>query len=399
MEYNQLKDDFISNNFGSSTWNINNLSFIAVNSFLLYSVIVKRFKLGILGECFVLFTGQFLAVSILNSYLNILNFLIIFITSIITLFFPIKRSHKSNHKPSHKSANSITTTDFDNSTSWKSQPPSPLPLNSADNVILTNKSYITNYRSYLLFFTMLSILAVDFRVFPKHLSKTESFGTSFMDLGVGSFTLAFGLVDARYHLLGTYNTRKVLPLVLLAIVRLISVTLTNYPQHSTEYGTHWNFFLTLAALPLLTKPLTIINNRTNIQFSWMAIIIAVLFQFFLSHSSLQEWTLNAQRTSLISHNKEGLVSTVGYLCIYLFGLDIGLYSLPQHPYAYFRNRLTKKVATDKRDKLLIILASFSILYWSLFGCVRVFDMSVSRRIVSPLFILTATNNSRPTSPT
>ncbi|TIA89674.1 hypothetical protein E3P99_01958 [Wallemia hederae] len=390
MDYSQLKDAFVSGNAGSSVGYINNLSFVSLNSIILYAILIKRVKLRVYAAGCILFLGQFLAVTVLSNHVTLLNVLISVTTSLITLISPVRLPSKSpthSSKPTHRHANSVTTTDFDNGTSWKTQPPSPLPSHSQDSIQLSPKSYITNYRSYLLYFTMLSILAVDFPVFPRRLAKTESYGTSFMDLGVGSFTFAFGLVDAKYHILSAYNTRKVLPLIALAVIRLVSVTLTEYPQHISEYGTHWNFFATLAALPLLTKPLTVLNRATDVQFSWMAIIIAIVFQGVLSHTGLQQWTMDAERTSLLSHNKEGIVSLVGYLCIYLFGLDIGLYSLPQDPYAYFRKRLTKKVAKDKRDKLLVILASFSILYWSLYGGVRVFDVAVSRRVANLPYIL------------
>ncbi|EOR01795.1 GPI-anchored wall transfer protein 1 [Wallemia ichthyophaga EXF-994] len=383
MDYNQVKNHFISGNCGSSVWNINNLALISINSFLLYSILVKRWKLSVLAQSCVLFIPQFLAVTLLYTHLTLFNSCLLAVTALTAQFHRIPQQHTKHTKH----ANSITSFDFDNQSRCNTQPPSPLPVHSSLQIHLTNKSYITNYRGYLLFFTFISILAVDFNVFPKVLSKTESFGTSFMDLGVGSFTLAFGLVDARYHLLGKYNTRKVLPLVVLAMMRLISVTVTNYPQHYSEYGTHWNFFLTLAALPLLAKPLTILNIHTRIQFSWMAIVIGCVFQLVLALTSLQHWSLNAPRANLLSHNKEGLVSIVGYLCIYLFGLDIGLYSLPQHPYAYFRNTLTKPVHADQRGKLLSVLFSYAILYWCGYGVVRGLNMGVSRRIANLPYVL------------
>ena len=47
--------------------------------------------------------------------------------------------------------------------------------------------------------TAIVILAVDFRVFPRRLAKTESFGVSAMDIGVVFFVISNALVspDAR----------------------------------------------------------------------------------------------------------------------------------------------------------------------------------------------------------
>jgi hypothetical protein len=47
-----------------------------------------------------------------------------------------------------------------------------------------------------------------------------------------------------------------LPVVALGFGRLVSVKATNYQEHVGEYGVHWNFFLTIAAVNLLT---TLVN--------------------------------------------------------------------------------------------------------------------------------------------
>lgn len=103
-----------------------------------------------------------------------------------------------------------------------------------------------------------------------------------MDLGVGSFVFAQGIVSAiplvknPAHLNAplvpkvVQVIRKALPVLFLGVLRVIVVKSTGYPvcaesslplsslivyhntqEHESEYGRHWNFFFTLALVPVL----------------------------------------------------------------------------------------------------------------------------------------------------
>jgi phosphatidylinositol glycan class W len=100
-------------------------------------------------------------------------------------------------------------------------------------------------------------------------------------------------------------------------------------EHVTEYGMHWNFFLTLAMIPVLRvflHPLV-----ASMPISFLGLLVAsgashrrlrdplslfidtlprTAHQLFLS-AGLTSYVLNAPRQTLISANKEGLVSLVG----------------------------------------------------------------------------------------
>lgn len=45
------------------------------------------------------------------------------------------------------------------------------------------------------------------------------------------------------------------PLIVLGFARLIATWGVHYQEHVTEYGTHWNFFFTLAVVKVSVVPL------------------------------------------------------------------------------------------------------------------------------------------------
>lgn len=62
--------------------------------------------------------------------------------------------------------------------------------------------FISYYRIAINICTAVAILAVDFKVFPRALAKTETYGHGLMDIGVGCFVIATAIVapEARYSL-------------------------------------------------------------------------------------------------------------------------------------------------------------------------------------------------------
>lgn len=62
---------------------------------------------------------------------------------------------------------------------------------------MSSISCIQNYRAVLALVTCVSILAVDFKVFPRRFAKTETFGTGLMDLGTGAFIFEHGLMKSN----------------------------------------------------------------------------------------------------------------------------------------------------------------------------------------------------------
>lgn len=204
------------------------------------------------------------------------------------------------------------------------------------------RPFITAYRGSMLVVTCLAILAVDFKVFPRRFAKVENWGTSLMDMGVGSFVFTAGLVAARPMLKAKHDrtsatfsqqlsasVKHALPLLILGLVRLYSVKGLDYAEHVTEYGVHWNFFFTLALLPLSVALFDALFAVTPTALALLSLLTVGLYQALLESTELKAYILTAPRTSLLSKNREGVFSFFGYLAIFLAGKALGLQILPR----------------------------------------------------------------------
>ena len=140
-----------------------------------------------------------------------------------------------------------------------SSPRAERPSRATDGAASASSAtlFVSLYRCCLLLSTAVAILGVDFVVFPRRLAKTEQFGVSPMDAGVGGFMFAAALTSPAARRSGPAgrpptssllaSVRRQLPVLLLGCLRLLAVKAANYQEHVTEYGVHWNFFFTLAA--------------------------------------------------------------------------------------------------------------------------------------------------------
>jgi len=197
------------------------------------------------------------------------------------------------------------------------------------------KVFIDEYRACMMLATCLSILAVDFTIFPRPFAKTETYGVSLMDMGVGSVVFSGAVVSRKARSITSYSetqrkpSRRLfyavgalktsLPLVIIGILRLIVTKSTNYQEHVSEYGVHWNFFFTLGFVSLLISLLDIPAEFCGI----VGLLIACGYQVALSKFEVADYILNYPRVTLISENKEGLLSIFGYTAIYLLGIQVG----------------------------------------------------------------------------
>jgi len=253
--------------------------------------------------------------------------------------------------------------------------------------------------------TCLAILAVDFRMFPRRFAKVETWGTSLMDLGVGSFVFSAGIVGARPLLKEKAERRTIplrqrvmasmrhsLPLLVMGVVRLISVKGLDYAEHVTEYGVHWNFFFTLGFLPPFIAAFQSLSKSIP-SFAALAIILGISYQYILESSPLKAYILTAPRTDLFSMNREGICSFVGYLAIYLAGHDMGMFILPRK----MDPRSDERPNTQRINLLMEMggtAAGWIIFYFIATDYTYGAGLSVSRRLANlPYIVWVAAFNS------
>ena len=266
------------------------------------------------------------------------------------------------------------------------------------------KPFITNYRGAMMVITCVAILAVDFRVFPRRFAKVENWGTSLMDMGVGSFVFTAGVVSVRSSLKEESGRqpplskrlitsfRHSVPLLALGTVRLISVKGLDYAEHVTEYGVHWNFFFTLGLLPpfaaLFQTAFDLVPSYAVLSF-----VLASIYQLALDWTSLGPFILIAPRTDLFSKNREGIFSFIGYLAVFLAGQSLGSIALPR------QQPLPKdaSIATWLRQSTLGKLVAISTMWTALFYFSTSYyglGHTVSRRLANlPYFLWVSSFNS------
>ncbi|KAI0106005.1 GPI-anchored wall transfer protein 1 [Daldinia grandis] len=382
--YKQMKEDFVSGLSGGSVSEINYVTAIGPIAFVLWSILQSRqsfFKpykpLSFVIDFLLNVVAGLLAITLYADKPLLLSGLIL-VPAIFVYALPPNPavSRKKPRLPPNAPAQ---------------KPPGALS-------VLSTKPFLTTYRGAMMIATCLAILAVDFRIFPRRFAKVETWGTSLMDVGVGSFVFSAGIVAARPVLKERAEGRTTpmfqrvlsamrhsLPLLVLGVIRLISVKGLDYAEHVTEYGVHWNFFFTLGFLPpfvaLFQSALKIVPS-----YAALAILLGVIYQAVLETTSLKAFILIAPRTDIISMNKEGICSFFGYLAIFLAGQDTGMYVLPRSI-----NPRSGTSNSTQRTTLVLTMAVWTSIWTILYFFTTNYSygagLDVSRRLANLPYVL------------
>ncbi len=290
-----------------------------------------------------------------------------------------------------------------------------------------NRNYLSNYRAGVMLTSAIAILAVDFAVFPRRFGKTETFGTSLMDLGVGCFIFSSGFCSRAARLFHHHSeaapgaaaaagvsgvvctttsgstsesatsrffrfskraamwrtTKRCIPLLILGLGRLLVNRKVDYQEHVSEYGVHWNFFLTLAVIQMLATALhTVFPHKALFP---LALILLVLYQMQLSVGGLTEYIFKAPRDpeSFMAQNREGVCGILGFLCLYLIGEQIGTWTVWR---VGVQGGGTKTTEIQAKWALLQLLALDGFLWAAALAC-AVLVQPISRRLVNMSYVL------------
>ncbi|KAG5984474.1 Glucosaminyl phosphatidylinositol (GlcN-PI) nositol acylation protein [Claviceps digitariae] len=392
--YKQQKEDFVSNLSGGAVSEIAAVTAVAPVAILLWSALQARQSFfhppSLLSYTvdFLLNVGAFLLATTLYASTPTLLLLLILAPVAFVYMMPPRtgRSKKKTLTPPPASA-AAAAADSKASTSSSSQ---------LD--VIPIKPFLTSYRGAMMIMTCVSILAVDFRLFPRRFAKVETWGTSLMDMGVGSFVFTAGVVAARPLLKErasgrpvallqrlVYSARHSIPLLALGVIRLLSVKGLDYAEHVSEYGVHWNFFFTLGLLPPFVATFQSVLSYIP-SYAALALLVSGTYQVMLETTDLKAYMLTAPRRDLLSMNREGIFSFLGYLAIFLAGQDLGMFALSRSI-----NPRSNVSAGTQRNTLLMTLAVWAAIWSTLYYLTTSYSLglglNVSRRIANLPYVL------------
>lgn len=300
-DYRTLQHEFMLNSKGSTLWETFCLIFpvcfeIQIAS-LITTIIFSKYSLTTTSRFAVSFVVDFLTIILpmicritITDYYYPLHFFCIMLCLIIGIVYKFKTS----------------------------------PEIKTMSMPLRMKPYITNARSSITVLSVIAILAVDFQIFPRRFAKTETYGYSLMDVGVGLFIFANGIVapETRYR---HHTLRKSIidsfPLLALGGARFFVTKEANYHVPVSEYGIHWNFFITLAVTKIVSS---LILKIVQVHHTFTsAVVLLFLHECFLQ-AGLSNWVFSdVSRNNFFAANREGITSSLGYVSLHLSSVFIG----------------------------------------------------------------------------
>ena len=147
------------------------------------------------------------------------------------------------------------------------------------------------------------------------------------------FVCSAGIVSPTSNEKLLHNFKKSIPLFILGTMKYFMTKMVDYPSHVSEYGVHWNFFITIAIIQLFCGSLTCKIGARRIILALIAIVICLGYEYWLQSSGTYQWIFNFNDSHCVNcrvnsgffiANAEGIVSLLGKDLIFL---DHKLFSL------------------------------------------------------------------------
>ena len=364
---------FYKPNITNEQYKLEQIEFVSNYSGSSYLLLISMFVINIYLNYFHHLLHYFFPILHLNFYIYSISDLLISIPAIlIPMFFPtivypliitltiiyIVFIFLYNKNEIFK-----TTIERKNNVESKSSFKGNKPKNDAFNTRFNETKELeiisvgfVEMRSMINLWTLIAILAVDFKIFPRFHTKSEFYGLSLMDIGVGAIVvcsgIASGIKENKMNYLTNLivNLKQSLAFFLIGFVREVVTYLTNYQHHISEYGKNFNFFFVLFFVQIGTALL----KTKRKYFAIVSIVLIITYEWLLHHFDLYNYAMNADRDkNFFAANREGILSIIGYTSIQIASSSLGYY------HSIFR---TKKSRTFFDIFLLIFSFILYIIY-------------------------------------
>ena len=176
-----------------------------------------------------------------------------------------------------------------------------------ENEIIFFETFVF-FKSITQILVIICIFACDFNNFPMFYRKTENYGYSLMDLGIGMHLIYTGLsVYSKDKIL---NFKNAIKLIFMGVFRLILLKSINYNVIITEYGRYFNFYI--------ISGVSILVYCTIPQALRLFAAFLFLFMHFFNIFLFKDELFSVFRDDIISDNKEGLFIIFPSIAIILF---------------------------------------------------------------------------------
>lgn len=176
--------------------------------------------------------------------------------------------------------------------------------------------------------------------------------------------------------------------IALGFARILIVSSLDYQEHSSEYGTHWNFFTTIALVSILLVALRNPDHALPIAF-----VMMFGYELLIKQYGLDQYVFYAPRQDFISANREGITTLIGYLSLQMIGVGLGNFMFKQiltsEQLKLLRQRKEIQVEYDgyKGWKLFYKLSFMTVVFYGAYLLSADVFAPASRRLCNLAFVL------------